>query len=98
MSFPEKTGQHGRHQQRQQPRTINEDRGRQRNEGHKVLSDGEKLRQQPDAPGGLPLRALQLVVERGIFEMAQIKSSSVSNEFLADVIGAKVAKQAFDGG
>ena len=96
MGFTEKAGKHGRHQQGQQPRTINEDRGRQGNQGHKVLSDGEQLRKQADAPGGLPLRTLQLVIERRILEMTQIKSSSVRNEPFTDVIGAEVTQQTFD--
>jgi len=60
------------------------------------LTHREQLREQADPARGLALRPLQSIVKRGILEMTQIERGGVAYKLLAELVGAKVAKEAFD--
>ena len=96
MGLAQEARQHRCQQQRQEPRTVHENGRRQGSQGQDILTYREQLREQADPACGLPLRPLQLIVERGVFEMTQIERGGMAYELLADMVGAKIAEQAFD--
>src|SRR5262249_9914420 len=96
MRLTEKAWKDCHREQQQKPRTVDYERGAQRNERQSVMPNRQKLRQQPDATGCLPTRPLELIVKRGVFKVSEIKRRCVLHQPNAGVVGKQVAKQALN--
>ena len=93
MRLSEKARKDGEREEQEQPRIVHDERGAEREQRDEVLSHGEQHRDQADASGRLAARALQVIVEFGVFELREIQGGGVPHEADADVIGEEIAEQ-----
>src|ERR1051325_11473601 len=85
-------------EQKEEPRTIDEERCAQREERQGILSDRENLREQPNPACGLLARSLQLVVEGRVFKLIQVERCGMLHQTHAGMIREEITKKAFDEG
>ena len=96
VRLSEEAWQDGDGKDQEQPWAVHEQGSAERHQRQHVLPHREELCEQADAVGRLPPCPLKPVIERGVFEVIQIKGGSVLHQAHAGRVGEEFAEQALD--